>query len=193
MSNTTNVNTTTQNQFAQFPAPEAHQRAVFHAQPYSLDAEGFYFNDMEDYQTKYDANHDCFGLPVEEYEIQFIDGETADAQLFSAAGIDQATLERFFDEVEPLDNHEKAALYFLLQQGYKLDDAIDKIDEVTIQEGCAKDAAEQLFDEIYLDQIPEALQCYIDYDAFTRDCECSGEFVEFNFDGTTYTCTNANF
>ncbi len=192
MSNAINVNTTTENQVAQFLAPEAHQRTVLHAQPYSLDAQGFYFADMDDYQAKFDANRDCFGLLVEEYEIQFIEGETADAQLFDAAGINQANLEQFFNEIESLDDHAKPALYFLLEQGYKLDDAMDKIDEVSLYSGRLADAAEELFDEIYLLEIPGHLHNYIDYKAFARDCECSSDFVEFEFDGETYTCTNAN-
>ncbi len=192
MSNAINVNTTTENQVAQFLAPEAHQRTVLHAQPYSLDAQGFYFTDMDDFQAKYDANNDCFGLPVEEYEIQFIDGESADAQLFEAVGINQVNLERFFNEIETLDDHAKPALYFLLEQGYKLDDAMDKIDDISLYSGRLEDAAESLFDEIYLHEIPEHLHNYIDYKAFARDCECSSDFVEFEFDGETYTCINAS-
>ena len=192
MSKAINVNTTTENQVAQFLAPEAHQRPVFHAQPYSLDATGFYFTDMDEFQAKYDVNWDSFGLSVEEYEIQFIDGDTADAQLFEAAGINQASIEFFIDEIMELDDYQKPALFFLLEQGYDLDDAMGEIDDVMIQEGCLEEAAEALFDEIYLDQVPANIQCYIDYSAFARDCEYSGDFREFEFAGTTYTCTNAN-
>ena len=192
MSKAINVNTTTENQVAQFLAPEAHQRPVFHAQPYSLDATGFYFTDMDEFQAKYDANRDRFGLHVEEYEIQFIDGDAEEAQLFEAAGINQATIEFFIDEIMGLDDYQKPALFFLLEQGYDLDDAMGEIDDVMIQEGCLEEAAEALFDEIYLDQIPAKIQCYIDYSAFARDCEYSGDFREFEFAGTTYTCTNAN-
>ena len=192
MSKANNVNTTAENQVAQFLAPEAHQRPVFHAQPYSLDATGFYFTDMDEYQGKFEANRDSFGLPVEEYEIQFIDGDTVDALLFEAAGINQATIECFIDEIMDLDDYRKPALFFLLEQGYDLDDAMGEIDDVMIQEGCLEEAAEALFDEIYLDQIPTNIQCYIDYSAFARDCEYSGDFREFEFAGTTYTCTSAN-
>ena len=125
MSKANNVNTTTENQVAQFLAPEAHQRPVFHAQPYNLDATGFYFTDMDDYQAKFDANRDRFGLPVEEYEIQFIDGDSADSQLFEAAGIDQATIEFFIDEIMGLDDYQKPGLYFLLDMGYSFDDALN--------------------------------------------------------------------
>ena len=192
MSKANNVNSTTENQVAQFLAPEAHQRPVFHAQPCSLDAEGFYFTGMDDYQAKYDANRDRSGLPVEEYEIQFIEGETDDAQLFEAAGITQATVECFIDEIMILDDYQKPGLYFLLDTGYDLEEALERLDDVMIQEGSLEEAAETLFDDIYLDQIPANLQNYIDYSAFARDCEYSGDFREFDFAGTTYTCTNAS-
>lgn len=192
MSKAINVNTTIENQVAQFLAPEAHQRPVFHAQPYSLDAEGFYFTDMDDYRAKYGANRDRFGFPVEEYEIQFIDGDTADAQLFEAAGINQASIEKFFELIDDVEEHQKPALFFLLEQGYDLEDSMDKIDDVMLQEGNLEEAAEALFDEIYLDQIPENLQNYINYSAFARDCEYSGDFREFEFSGTTYICINAS-
>ena len=66
---------------------------TLHAQPYSLDASGFYFGDLDDYQTKYDTNKDRYGNPVEEYQVQMIEeDETGNAQLFEACGIDQATL-----------------------------------------------------------------------------------------------------
>jgi hypothetical protein len=190
MSKANNVNTT--NQIAQFLAPEAHQRPVFHAQPYSLDATGFYFTDMDDYQAKYEANRDRFGFSVEEYEIQFIDGDAEDAQLYEAAGINQTNIEFFIEEIMDLDDYQKPGLYFLLDMGYDVDDAIAKIDDVMLQEGNLEEAAEALFDEIYLDQIPENLRSYIDYKSFARDCEYSGDFREFDFSGTTYTCTNAS-
>ena len=192
MSKANNVYTTTENQVAQFLAPEAHQRPVFHAQPYSLDATGFYFDTFEEFEAKCQKARDSFGIPVEEFEIQLIEGDSEDAHLFDAAGINQATIEFFIEEIMDLDDYQKPGLCFLLEQGYDLDDALDKIDDVMIQEGRLEDAAEQLFDEIHLDQIPENLRAYIDYKAFARDCEYSGDFREFDFAGTTYTCTNAN-
>ena len=165
---------------------------TLHAQPYNLDAVGFYFESLEDYEARFENARDSFGFPVEEFEIQFIDGDEEDAQLFEAAGVNQATLSQFFDVIEGMDNYHKPALYFLLEQGYGLDEALDKIDDVMLQEGNLEDAAEQLFDEIYLDQIPETLHSYIDYKSFARDCEYSGDFREFEFASTTYTCTNVS-
>jgi hypothetical protein len=73
-----------------------------------------------------------------------------------------------------------------------MDQALEKIDEPSIYEGELKDAAEELFDECYLSDIPESVRNYIDYAAFARDCELGGDMTEFEFAGTTYTCTNAS-
>ncbi|MDE3207948.1 MAG: antirestriction protein ArdA [Pseudomonadota bacterium] len=73
-----------------------------------------------------------------------------------------------------------------------MSNAINKINEVSLYSGRLEDAAEEMFDEIYLHEIPEHLHSYIDYKAFTRDCEYSSDFVEFEFDSETYTCTNAS-
>ena len=51
---------------------------------------------------------DRYGNLVEEFEIQFIDGDNA--QLFEACGINQANLNRWFDDIEFLQDHEKVNL-----------------------------------------------------------------------------------
>ena len=60
---------------------------TLHATPYNLDASGFYFDSLEDYQTKAENHLDRFGKLVEEFEIQFIDGD--DSALFNACGINR--------------------------------------------------------------------------------------------------------
>ena len=165
---------------------------VLHAQPYNLEAAGFYFDDATDYEVKAEGRTDRYGCPVEEYEIQFIDGEDADAQLFNVCGINQVTLNLWFDEIEPLDDWQKPALFFLVsQRGYDVRDALQKLDEVTLYEGELLEAATELFDECYAHEIPEKLRFYVDYERFANDCRLGGDMDEFQFDGETYTCTNA--
>lgn len=53
-------------------------------------------------------------------------------------------------------------------------------------------AATDLFDDCYAQQIPEGLRMYVDYEAFARDLSFGGDFVEFDYQGETFTCTNAN-
>ena len=197
--NLTAQSTSSQNQqpptlaFPQTPEPSKEQFGnTYFAQPYNLDAAGFYFSDFEDYQAKAEGLLDSFGCPVEEFELQFIDGSGADAELFAAAGINQANLEQWFDDLEYLDDTEKAALFAILSLGYNLDQAIEKIEGATLYRGRLEDAAEELFDEIYLSEIPENLHSYIDYSRFARDCELSGDMTEFEFAGETWTLTNAS-
>lgn len=182
-------------QVAQFLAPEISKEQVFnttlYAQPYNMDAQGFYFHSFEEYETKSENLRDRFGNVVEEFEIQFIDGD--DAALFEACGINQSNLATWFDDIEDKDENEKIALYFLTGElGYTLDQAMDKVEDVIIYEGDAKEAAEELFDECYAHTIPENLRFYFDMDKFARDLEIGGDFNEFEFNGTTYTCTNAS-
>ncbi|MCA8148171.1 antirestriction protein ArdA [Burkholderia vietnamiensis] len=184
---------------AQFLAPEASKEqgysntGDYFAQPYNTCVAGFYFSDYEEYQAKAAALRDPFGSPVEEFEIQAIDLDRAQSELFDALKIDQSTLERWFDDVVDLDEHELAAVFFLVDNsGYDLDSAMDKKDDVSLHHGDLLDAATELFDECYGSSIPDNLKSYIDYEAFARDCRCAGDMVEFDFGGTTYTCTSAN-
>ena len=164
---------------------------TYHAQPYSLDATGFYFDNLDDYEAKFEANKDSFGAPVEEYEIQFIDG--AGAELFKALGIDQSTLKIWFDHAESLDKNEQAALSYLTGEclGMSPHDALDTVDDVCLFEGAIKDYAEEYFDEVYPD-LPEALRHYIDMEAFARDLDLNGDVYGFRFGGTDYVVTNHN-
>jgi|SRR5450830_346446 len=160
-----------------------------HATPYNLDAIGFYFTNAEEYETKSSTHLDSYGNLVEEFEIQFIDGD--DAALFNACGIDQSNLSTWFNDIEFLQDHEKVSLYYLVAvAGYTLDQAIGKLDEPSITESSLLDAATELFDECYL--VPDAISYYIDYDKFARDCRMGGDLVEFEYANTTYTCTNSS-
>lgn len=164
---------------------------TLHAQPYNIDAQGFYFTSAEEYETKQEALRDSFGAPVEEFEIQYIDGK--DGQLFDACRVHQTNLDTWFDDVETLADYQKPALFYLVEQcGYDLSEALECYDDVCLYEGPLLDAATELFDEIYLPEVPEALRFYIDYEAFARDCRLGGDMCEFNFNGVIYTCTNVN-
>lgn len=165
--------------------------STFFAQPYNLDAVGFYFETLEAYTEKSESLLDAFGNPVEEFEIQFIDGD--DCELFSACGINQGNLAMWFDDVADLSDHEKTALFYLRSVlGYNLENALDNLEDVNLSEGNLKDVAETLFDEFYLNDVPESVRAYFDYEKYARDCEIGGDLYEFDFNGTTWTCTNAS-
>ena len=166
--------------------------AKFFANPYGP-AVGFYFTSAEELEAKTATWHDKHGAPVEEWSLDFIDGDAGEPELFAAAQIDQSNLNVWFEEIEDLDGSERAALFFLLSSlGYKLRDALEKLEDCSLSQCDLKEAASANFDERFLEAIPDGARAYIDYDAWARDQDLNGEMHEFDFAGQTWTCTNAD-
>lgn len=148
--------------------------ATICAVPYDTSAPAFYFNSLEEYHQQYGKQ-----LPVEEYEMQFIDGDNP--QLFKAANISQGNIDTWFDGLEDIEDGSDRgiAIRYLLSLGYSLSDALDRAEDVQIHRGAAHDYAYDLYSEI---EIPLHLINYIDYDAIARDLEMNGEVDEFGFE-----------
>ena len=99
------------------------------AQPYDISACGFYFESIEQYRTKASTLKNDYGDPVEEFEIQFIDGERIDCTLASAFGVNQANLSRFFDLVDQWDDDQKTRFIIAVgESGYNTDCDPDDLD-----------------------------------------------------------------
>jgi hypothetical protein len=160
------------------------------ATPYNAAATGFYFTDLNDYETKSNSLLDAYGNIVEEFSIELIDCD--DSDLFLACNINQANLKVWFEQIEFLQDHEKVSLYYLLKSSYDLTQALEKLEEPMITQCELKDAAEELFDECYAHEISEALRYYFDMQKWARELEIGGDFVEFEYSSRTFTCTNAN-
>lgn len=146
---------------------------TLYAQPYNIDATGFYFDSAEDYEAKAKGNFDRYGLFVEEYEIQFIDGEQIDCELAKAICLNQCNFAKFFDLTEEWDEGQKVR--FIIaggEGGYSLDPETVDIDDIDIdiyEEDTLRDLAEQFIEEGLFGDIPERLRFYIDFDAIARD------------------------
>ena len=170
------------------PAAPQTSTTLFYAQPYAIDARGFYFSSNIDFQSQMATAKDRFGNPVEEFEFQLIDGH----ELLAACRFDQANL-HWLEEVELLKEWEKPALFYLMdQRGCDLEEALGKVDDVCLYRGRLLEAAETLFDEIHADRIPDDLKGYFDMEAFARDLRLGGDFTEFEYGDQYWTCTNAN-
>lgn len=158
----------------------------YHATPYDISASGFYFSTYEEYCEKAATHTNSYGQPVEEYEIQFIDGDNY--RLFNALGVNQANLESWFEEFEDLDEEEAIkAIYLAEDLGYNMEAIKDKLDDVCLFEGTAKEYAySYLEDTGLLNEIPESLRYYFDTEAFARDMVLGGDINEITVDGSNF-------
>jgi len=157
-----------------------------YANPYDISARGFYFESAEEFDEKYEKH-----LPVEEYEIEFIDGTDEEAAIFKVARIYQGQVHDWFDGMDQLEDYKLPAVYFLLYNNMvrSFSDAIQKADELSYREGDVKAYAESFIDDMGgpAELGKQTLENYFDYDAFARDMELNGDVVEFEFAGQTFT------
>ncbi|MEM8774980.1 MAG: antirestriction protein ArdA [Pseudomonadota bacterium] len=165
---------------------------IFHAQPYDLSATGFYFEDQESFEKKIGSIRNDYGQPVEEFELQFIDGEAIDCALARAWGINQANILAFIDAAESWEEDEKLRFIIAVGEcGYSFDpDSIDpNIFEVDIYEDMSlRELAEHFVEEGLYGPIPETIAYYLDYEAIANDLGV--EYTETEIAGKrwTYAC-----
>lgn len=149
---------------------------ILYALPYDISATGFYFDSADTYAAKVATLLNDWGQPVEEFEIQFIDGAEIDAALAEAWGLNQANFARFLEVVDDWSDDEKLRFIIAIGEcGYSFDPAnVDPDDfEVDLYEvDSLKDLAEQFVDDGLYGEIPAAIAFYLDLEAMARDLAC---------------------
>jgi hypothetical protein len=165
---------------------------TLYAQPYDICASGFYFKTDEEFQTKSKGLRNDYGDPVEEYEIQFIDGEQIDCELAQAFELNQMTFATFFNLVEQWNDHEKTCFIIANGEcGYNFNPKHENIDtlEIDIYDvSNLKELAEQFVDEGLYGHIPKPLELYIDHEAMARDLSCDFAMTEIAGNRLAYRC-----
>ena len=143
------------------------------AQPYDISAQGFFFKTIEEYQEKAATVKNDFGFPIEEYEIQFIDGDSIDAELFKALSVHQGNFPQFLESCDVWDDQQKRKVIVAVGEcGCSFDlksGDPDDFDVDIYQLDSLRELAEQFVDEGLFGEIPKHLQNYLDYDAMARD------------------------
>jgi len=158
---------------------------TFFAQPYNIDATGFYFTDVDEYLERSSTNRDRYGQLVEEYEIQFIDGESIDAKLAEAHGINQANLSEVIAFMDVADTHEKVAFIIAVGEcGYDASCNISEVDIDIYEMDSLNELAAQFIDDGLFGSIPERIRRYLDIDAIARDL--GFDYSETEISGTRY-------
>ena len=74
--------------------------------------------------------------------------------------------------------------------GYNFNEALEKLEDVSIYHGSADDYTYDMVQECY--DLPEFALRYFDYDSLKRDMELNGEIIEMRHGQDTYTITNAS-
>lgn len=165
---------------------------ILYAQPYDISASGFPFQTADAFAAKAAGLRNDHGDAVEEFEIQFIDGEAIDAALALALGLSQATHGAFFSCVETWEYHEKVRYIIAVGEcGVSFDlerDDIDLLDVDIYEEASLRDIAMRFVEDGLFGDIPEQLQSYIDYDAIARDLSIDYAETEVAGDRIIYRC-----
>ncbi len=164
---------------------------ILYAQPYDISAEGFYFRSSEEYDKQAATLKNSYGDIVEEFEIQFIDGEDIDCELAKAVDINQANFRGFLERIDEWLDWEKQRIIVAVGECGNCfvpdrDPASYKVDIYEAENMRA--LAEQFVDEGLYGEIPEKLQFYIDYDAIARDLAV--EFFETTVAGVRLVCAS---
>lgn len=145
------------------------------AQPYDISATGFYFKTAEQFSQLVEKAVNEHGDPVEEFEIQFIDGDDINVDLAKAWHLNQANLGAFVDAASDWEEHQK--LHYIIavgECGYSHEQAVNDSDDIEIEIyrfRHMKELAEQFVDDGLYGVIPATLENYIDYERIALDLE----------------------
>ncbi|WP_299961496.1 antirestriction protein ArdA [uncultured Roseobacter sp.] len=154
------------------------------AQPYDLSATGFYFDSVEAFDTKANAPRNNYGQRVEEFEIQFIDGDELDCELAGAISLTQANFAAYLEGCEVWEEWQKTHVIIAVGEcGYGFDSDKDpsEYDIDVYHVDNLREFAEQLVEDGILGDIPDNILPYFDFDAFARDL--SVEYSEITIAG----------
>jgi Antirestriction protein (ArdA) len=155
------------------------------ATTYDLSANRFFFDNIEEFNKGKAFHVNSYGQSVADYEVEFIDGEALDAELFKAYDAQHVcNLEAFFEAAQTLDDHDKIkTIILVVEVGYAIKGLnLNNIDVYKCN--TMKDFAKQLVAEGWFDDIPKRFENYIDYDALARDL--SVDYGETCIGGVNY-------
>lgn len=135
----------------------------------------------EEIYAAYDEIGVAEGTMYEETFISDYETDINGLEIREFANLDD--LNELAEELEKLDEYELEAFGAMLDYGLATDEALQKVQdgEYSFYEGCnsMEDVAYQYADETgLLDSIPDDLRCYFDFEAFGRDMDINGHFIE---------------
>lgn len=146
---------------------------IFYARPYDMTVPGFYFETLEEFSERARALRNESGQPVEEFEIQFIDGEEIDAALADAWELTQGNVGRFLEVVDEWSDDQKRRFVIVVGEcGYAFDRMRHDPDDFDLDIYPAeslREFAEHCIEDGWFGPVAEVLAPYIDYDGIARE------------------------
>ena len=135
----------------------------------------------EEIQAAYDEVGVADGTMYEETFISDYETDVNGLEIREYASIDD--LNELAEELSNLDEYELEAFGAMLDYGYATDEALKKVQDgdYMYYSGCCSmaEVAEQYADKTgLLANIPDDLRYYFDFEAYGRDMEINGSFVE---------------
>lgn len=130
-------------------------------------------------QVSNDTNkyYDVFGCPYEEIFIADYENDF-DYKVDEYENI--WDLDEIAEKLENLEEYEAELMEALLDDGYEVDEALNKFDDCRIYYNCSdmEDVAIQYCEECgVLESVPEHLRNYFDFEAFGRDMSFESRFI----------------
>lgn len=118
----------------------------------------------------------------EQYEEWFITDFDTDISGLQVGEYDNLSeLNEIAERIDALDDGEREIVEALMNDGYTLEDAIGALDDCIFYSDCnsMEDVAYQIVNECgYLENVPDTVARYFDYEAFGRDLDIEGHFIE---------------
>lgn len=119
---------------------------------------------------------DNFGCPMEEYFITDYECDFYDVGEYESL----ETLNELAETLDDLSEDEAEVVEALMKEGYDLEEALEKKDDVIFYPDCydMEDVAYRIVEESgMLDNIPECVSRYFDYETYARDLDIEGNFI----------------
>lgn len=135
----------------------------------------------EEIQTAYDEIGIADGTMYEEAFISDYETDINGLSISEYASI--SDLNELAEELENFDECELEAFGAMLDFGYATDEALQKVqdNEYRLYDGCHSmaEVAEMYADETgLLESVPDDLRMYFDFEAYGRDMDINGKFIE---------------
>lgn len=135
----------------------------------------------EEIETAYDEIGVAKNTMYEEAFISDYEADINGLSISEYASLDD--LNELAEELESFDEYELEAFGAMLDAGLATDEALQKVqdNEYRIYDGCYSmaDVAERYADETgLLNSIPDDLRYYFDFEAYGRDMDINGHFIE---------------